>query len=228
MFETFENYLNRLNENVEKPLFDFSKKWKKDDIARFLSDNGYFEVESSGGNYHFLKKEKNDRLLKLAKIYNCNVMNGGFGNYSEFYNAEAQLVSGKAAIENKKVIMSEKIPKINSYEDSKVLFTFYNKYCIKKDRKGELDPIHKNYKKLHNDFIQLGKSINLKIKEGFVDKLDGQFFGLESELVDYTKFIKPLIKDFANFIKDDDGVMEFINTIFQSDYNTMDKLEETW
>lgn len=140
---------------------ELTGKETKQDIIQLLVDaKPYFEVHEWHAAHYFKGYKKPD-LLKLVKIYNANVYNGGNGNISAYHNPEAlQCVEDvnsriKEAIYTKYGIDYDK--EIKLYIDRKTALSLQDqaKSIIPEKYNGFIGPDPTEQENYFNDLMQL-------------------------------------------------------------------------
>lgn len=202
---TWEGF-KTINHYPHKPLYDFEKKQTKAQIVDFLCLNGYDEYPDR--NYpDFLLKKKLPELLLLAKVYNSNVLHCGNGNYSYYFNKEAETVINKKESKVNQIVKAQKLIKIETNKDLVKAKRDYAKFRRNSSLKVDYATFLIGFDKLVENIDQ----IMTNYKNTFVG---GAYLGYDEELSTYLQILKPLIENLFNFVKGNKEFMDYLTNHF--------------
>lgn len=190
----FEEFVNESKSKL--PLFDFDSKYKKDDIIQFLILNG--NSESRKDDEYWLRRFKLPQLEKYAKIYNANVLNGGDGNYSEYFNDEG--FKFQSDIINNAAIKTVKRLNASGVDLDTIIGNFQT-YLLK---------VHANQaiRSLREFSTQLQKKV-----DDYINSLIGGIVGTAKEANDFEKFLDELYTEFVKYLKSIPEWNEYVKTL---------------
>lgn len=210
-----------------KTLFNFSTKYKKADLAKFLVENGYDgrhnEILTDPIHQQYkikdLLRSDKPKLEKLVKIYNANILGGGDGNYSEWYNDPSYYLYKKRDEQWNEIIKEKNIhPKIQSSKDYNEVSNAFTEdmWFTPSDRKSEeVIKKYRDYNLFKETNVSIFKSMQEKL-DNYTNSLVGQFIGTEEELKGYMEIGTPIFIAWVDWLKEQQNFINFINKYFEN------------